>query len=76
MLYCDRIDLSEGTDIAKINISKECMVCHYWLLDRAFKFQEFVCNGSHDFTMMCLNLSDIAIITAIIAIISLTQFNC
>ena len=30
MLYYDKIDLSEGTDVAQRNSSKECMVCHYW----------------------------------------------
>ena len=29
MLYCDRIDISEGTDIAKSNNSKESMICHH-----------------------------------------------
>ena len=27
-----------------------------------FKFQDSVCNGSHDLTMLCLDISDIAII--------------
>ena len=29
MLYCDRIDITEGIDLAKSNSSKECMICHY-----------------------------------------------
>ena len=29
MFYYDRIDLSEGTDVAKSNNSKECIACHY-----------------------------------------------
>ena len=28
MLYYDRIDLSEGIDVGKSDISKECIVCH------------------------------------------------
>ena len=28
-----------------------------------FKFQESVCNGCHDLTMLCINLTDIAIVT-------------
>ena len=28
-----------------------------------FKFQDSVCNGCYDLTILCLNISDIAIIT-------------
>ena len=28
MLYCDRIDISEGIDFAKSSNSKEGMICH------------------------------------------------
>ena len=30
MLYCDRINLNEGIDVAKFNNSNECIVCHYF----------------------------------------------
>ena len=30
MLYYNIIDLSDGTDAAKSNNSKECIACHYW----------------------------------------------
>ena len=63
MLYYDRIDLSEGTDVAKSNNSKECTVWHYWFFNHGFKFQNSVCNSCHDLTMLCLDISDIAIIT-------------
>ena len=39
------------------------MVCHYWFFNHRFKFQDSVCYGCHDLTMLCLNISDIAIIT-------------
>ena len=29
MLQYDRIDLSEGIDINKTGVSKECIICHY-----------------------------------------------
>ena len=29
MLYYDRIELSEGVDIDKISVSRECDICHY-----------------------------------------------
>ena len=63
MLYYDRIIISEGSDLAKSNSSKECMICHYWLFNHGFKFQDYVCNGCHDLTMLSVNISDIAIIT-------------
>ena len=63
MLYYDRIDISEGTDPTKSNKSEECMICHYWFFNHEFKFQDSVFNGCHDLTILCLNISDIAIIT-------------
>ena len=68
MVYYNRIDLSEGINIAKSNINKECIICYYWFLDQRFKFQDSACNGCHDFTMLndndltMLNISDIPII--------------
>ena len=45
MLYYDRIDVSEVTDIFKISESKECGICHYWyFLNKDFKFQPNVWN--------------------------------
>ena len=47
MLYFDRIDVSEGTDVR--SVSKECDICHYWyFLNFSFKFQPNVCNRCHD----------------------------
>ena len=63
MLYYDRIDISEGFDFAGGNKSKECMICHYCFFSHGFKFQDYVCNGCHDLTMLYLNISDITIIT-------------
>ena len=38
MLEYDRIDISEGIDVKKTNVSKECDICHnYYFLERAFK---------------------------------------
>ena len=37
MLYYDRADVSEGIDINKTSVSKECNICHYWyFLDKVF----------------------------------------
>ena len=63
MLYCDRIDLSEGVDPAKSNNSKESIICHNSLFNHEFKFQHSICNGCHDLTIVSVNISNIAIIT-------------
>ena len=63
MLYYDRINIRKGTDLAKSNSSKECMICRYWFFNHRFKFQNSVCNGCHDVTMLRANISVIAIIT-------------
>ena len=45
MLYFDRTDVSEGTDVNKISVLKECDVCQYWyFLNKDCKFQPNVCN--------------------------------
>ena len=39
MLYYDRTDASEGTDVNKTGVSKEPDICHYWyFLNDSFKF--------------------------------------
>ena len=63
MLHYERIDISEGMDPAKSKSSKECMICHCWFFNHGFKFQDSVCNGCLDLTMLSVNISDIAIIT-------------
>ena len=30
MLEYERIVISEGIDVTKANLSKECDMCHYW----------------------------------------------
>ena len=62
-MYCDRISISEGIDLAKSNNSKECMIWHYFFFNHGFEFQYFVCNGCGDLSMLCLNIRDIATIT-------------
>ena len=63
MLYYHWIDVSEGTDINKTIASKECNIYHYWyILDKEFKSQLYICNGCHDVLMMSIRLSDIDIL--------------
>ena len=49
MLEYDRIDISEGIDVNKTNLSKGCNICHYWYFkDISFKYENYLCNGCHD----------------------------
>ena len=49
MLEYDRIDISEGIDINKTNLSKECMLCHYWyFLDKNFSYGPYLCDGCYN----------------------------
>ena len=49
MLYFNRIDFSEGTDVNKTSKSKQSDICHYWYLSfYGFKFQPNVWNGCND----------------------------
>ena len=62
MLYCDRIDVSEGIDIGKTSALNYYHNYRYWyLLKKVFKFQPNVFNGCHD-VLMSINLNDIAIL--------------
>ena len=63
MLSYDRIDVFQGTDLNETSESKECDICHYYFVDKGFKFQPNVCNRCHDLLMMSVNLSDIAILS-------------
>ena len=58
MIQYKRIDISKGIDFSKTNESVECMICHYWYFkDVGFKYQPYVCNGCHDFSMIVQNLN-------------------
>ena len=63
MQYYNKINISKELDLAKNNNSKECMIFHYWFFYHGLRFQDSVCNGCHDLTMLCLSASDITIIT-------------
>ena len=43
--------------------SQRCDICHYWhFSNKSSIFQPNACNRCHDLLMMCMNLSDIAIL--------------
>ena len=57
MLEYERIDISEGIDINKTNLSKECDICHYWYFkDIGFKYEKYLCNGCHDLMQKAISL--------------------
>ena len=63
MLEYDRIDISEGIDIVKTNKSKEYHICHYWyILDKNFNYEKYLCNGCHDLMQKAMNFNDVAIV--------------
>ena len=70
MLYNNRIDLSIEIDPAKTNNNKKCIVCDNCFLIMV-EFQDSICNYCQDFTMLCLNPSNIAIII----VVSITLAN-
>ena len=39
------------------------MICHYSFFNHGFEFQNSVCSGCHELTMLSFNISDIAITT-------------
>ena len=63
MLECDRIDISEGIDVNKANLSKQCDICHYWYFKNiGFKYETYLCNGYHDLMQKAMSFNDIAVV--------------
>ena len=63
MLEYDRIDISEGIDINKTNLSKECMLCHYWyFLDKNFSYGPYLCDGCYNIMEKSIKFKNIAIV--------------
>ena len=60
MLEYNRIDISEGIDVNKTNLSKECDIRHYWYFKGVgFKY---LCNGCHDLMQKAMSFNNVAII--------------
>ena len=63
MLEYDRIDISQGIDVNKTNLLKECDICHYWYFkDVGFKYEKYLCNGCHDLTQKAMSFNNVAVI--------------
>ena len=60
MISYERINKSEFIDFNKEESSEnlhlaECMICHYCYFNDAFKYQPYVCNARHGFSMTVQN---------------------
>ena len=63
MLEYDRIDISEGIDVNKTNLSKECDICQYgYFKDIGFKYEKYLCNGCHDLMQKVMSFNNVAIV--------------
>ena len=63
MLEYNRIDISEGIDVNKTNLSKECDICHYWYFkDIGFKYEPYLCNKHHDLMQKAMSFDNIAVV--------------
>ena len=62
MLEYDRTDISEGFDVNKTSLSKECDICHYWCIkDIGFKHEKYLCDGCHDLMQKAMSFNIISI---------------
>ena len=63
MLEYGRIDISEGIDVNKTNLSKECDINHYWYFkDIGFKYEPYLCIGCYDLMQQAMSFKNIAIV--------------
>ena len=63
MIKDERTDISEGIDVNKTNLSKECHICNYWYFkDIGFKYEPYLCNECHDFMQKAMGFNNIAIV--------------
>ena len=59
----DRVDISEGTDVNKTNLSKKCDIRHYWYFRYiGFKYEKYLCNGCHDLMQKAMSFNNVAIV--------------
>ena len=63
MLEYYKIDISEGIDVNKTSLSKECDICHYWYFkDIGFKYEKYLCNGCHDLKQKAMSINNAVIV--------------
>ena len=62
MLEYEKTDVSEGIDVNRTNLSKECDICHDWYFkDIGFKCEPYLCNGCHDLMQKAMRFNDVAV---------------
>ena len=63
MLEYDRIDISEGINVNKTNLSKECDIYHYWYFkDIGFEYEPNLCNRCHHLMQKAMSFNIVAIV--------------
>ena len=63
MLEYEKIDISEGIDVNKTNLSKKYDICHCWYFkDIGFKYEPYLCNRCHDLMQKAMGFNNIAIV--------------
>ena len=63
MLEYNRIDISEGVDLNKTSLSKECDIWHYWYFkDNGFKYEPHLCNVCHDLMQKAISFNNVAMV--------------
>ena len=64
MLEYERIDISDGIDVNKTILSKECDIFHYWYFkDIGFKYEKYLCNGCDDLMQKAMSFNNVAIVS-------------
>ena len=55
--------ISEGVDVNKTNLSKECDIFHCWCFkDTGFKYEKYVCNCCHELMQKAMGFNNVAIV--------------
>ena len=63
MLEFDRIDISEGVDVNKTSLSRQCDICHYWYFKNiGFKYEPYLCNVCHDLMEKAMSFNNVAVV--------------
>ena len=63
MLEYDKIDISGGIDVNKINELKKCILSYYWyFLNKSFSYGPYLCNGCYNILQKSIIFKNIAIV--------------
>ena len=62
MLEYKRVDISEGIDVNKTNLLKECDICQWYFKDVGFKYEPYLCNGCYDLMQKAMSFSNTAVV--------------